>query len=447
MSSNTAPWVPSTVAPGPYLPPCSSPSQVFHPPADEAIPLRLRYKYNFGGGYTSLASPRETVVLNLQNQVTLDGTFFDRSGMPTAEQGFNIPFLRTYLYGNVTESWQYQIATQLFLGQFNILDAFVNWRYDDRLNIRAGRGLSPFLYEYYAFSPAWEPVITNSMLFQLAGKRQEGVMFWGNVAANTIQYQVGIFNGISGAFYDLDRNVDLIGSWTWTPLAGTQSIFDCFGVGAGVQTGQHNYPLNQTSSAFTNGAGEPTTNINYITSSGVPWFVYDINTAADGNQTKAAPQLFWFNRLSFLAEYLFCTRELALGGARGTTIQRGWYANTSYFLTGERYTGNGLLGYTTIEPLRPFRPSRGQYGPGAWELATQFSQISLNQNNFAFVATPNVYASRCDQLMVGVNWWPNRYTRLSLDNVWTWFNQPVLLGNSGFATQFNTVWMRCALFF
>ena len=81
--------------------------------------------------------------------------------------------MRTYIYGNVTESWQYQIATQSFLGQFNILDAFINYRFGDGLNIRAGRGLSPFLYEYWAFSPAWEPVITNSILFQLAGNAKK----------------------------------------------------------------------------------------------------------------------------------------------------------------------------------------------------------------------------------------------------------------------------------
>lgn len=429
------------------LPPCSDPAHLFGPPADDVIPLRLRYKYNFGGGYLNIASPRETVVINLQNQVTLDGTFFDRPDMPTQEQGFNIPFNRTYLYGNVTESWQFQLATQSFLGQFNILDAFVNWRYDDGFNIRVGRGLSPMLYEYYAFSPAWEPVIDNSMLFQLAGKRQQGVMFWGNVADGTIQYQAGPFNGVSGAFYDLDRNVDFLGSICWTPGAHTDTIFDGFGVGASMQTGQHNYALNQTGSAWTNGAGEPTTNINYITSSGVPFFAYDINTFADGMQTKVAPQIFWFDRFSVLAEYLYCTRELSLGSTRGVTVQRGWYVNTSYFLTGERYTGNGLIGYTTINPLRPFRPARGQMGPGAWELAAQFSQISLNPNNFNFVAQPDVYASRCDQLMIGVNWWPNRYTRISVDNVFTWFNQPVLLGNAGTASQFNTFWMRCAMFF
>ena len=51
---------------------------------------------------------------------------------------------------------------------FNLLDAFVNAHFDDRFQFKVGRMLTPFLYEYYGFSPAWEPVITNSPMFQLA---------------------------------------------------------------------------------------------------------------------------------------------------------------------------------------------------------------------------------------------------------------------------------------
>ncbi len=238
-----------------------------------------------------------------------------------------------------------------------------------------------------------------------------------------------------------------MGTVTWCPLAGSGGAFDDFGIGMGLQSGQHHYALNQTGSAFTNGAGEPTTNINYITSSGIAFFQYDLNTYADGLQTKFAPQVFWFGRFSVLAEYLHMTRDLSLGALHGTTAQDGFYVNTSYWLTGERYTGNGLAGYTTIEPLRPRVPSRGQFGPGAWEIAAKLSQINLDTTNFVFTTNPNLYASRCDQLMLALNWWPNRYTRLSLDNVWTWFNKAIPLGSAGTTDHFNTVWMRCAMFF
>lgn len=421
----------------------SGPDEREDEPVENDYFLAVRYRYNFAGGFLSLGSPDDEITVNLQNQVTLDGTFYDRPNMPTALKGFSVPFLRTYLYGNVTKHWQYQLATQSFLGQFNILDAFVNYHHDDRLNIRVGRGLSPFLYEYFAFSPAWEPVITNSPLFQFAGKRQEGVLFYGDVADHHFQYQAGVFNGVSGAFYDLDKNVDFIGSFTLTPFIHSETIFDHFGFGVGVQTGQHNYALNQTSSSFTNGAGEPTTNINYVASTGVPFFQYDTNTFAAGNQTRVAPHLFWYGRFSLLTEYVHSARRLSLNGQAATTEQSGYFVNASYWLTGERYKGNGLGGYSTIEPLRPFRWG---HGPGAWEVASQIAQVNLDANNFNFAAAPNTYASRCVQLMLGVNWWPNKYVRLSLDNVWTSFNRPVPLGPVA-GDSFNTAWFRCAMFF
>ena len=141
-----------------------------------------------------------------------------------------------------------------------------------------------------------------------------------------------------------------------------------------MQTGQHKR-ADQTGSAWTNRLGEPTTNINYISSSGIPFFQYN-NTQADGNQTKFAPYFFWFGRFSVLAEYLHCTRRLASGPVTGNTTQSGFYVNTSWFFTGERYTGNGLAGYTTISPLNPWRtqpwPVRtGRVGTGPCQSAAQ----------------------------------------------------------------------------
>ena len=90
-------------------------------------------------------------------------------------------------------------------------------------------------------------------------------------------------------------------------------------------------------------------------------------------------------------------------------------------------------GYTVITPKRPFMPSKGCYGPGAWELAAQYSQFHVGSADFinGFVS-PTVDASQLSQLMLGVNWWMNKYTRVSFD----WVNDrtnkavPVSTGKS-----------------
>lgn len=413
-----------------------------------ALPMFVSYRYNFGGGYTQLSDAEEEFTVKLQNQMTLDGTFFDQPNMPTAEKGFNIPFYRTYLFGNITKDWDYQVAVQGFLGQFNVLDAWINYTVDDALHFRVGRMLSPFLYEYWGFSPAWEPVITNSPLFQVAGKRQMGGMAWGRLAENRVQYQAGVFTGIEGGFYDLDRSVDFLGSITFTPWKGSDYWLDSFGFGASVQTGMQNYALNAgNTEAFINGAGEPTLNFNYINSTGVPFFQYNDDVAADGWRTKVAPHFFWYGRFSVHAEYVWQQRALSDSTTKGTTILNGYQATFAYLLTGESRTGDGLGGWATVEPNSPFSPSKGECGPGAWELAFQYSGMDVGTDNFHLgFADPATSTNRLDQSMLGLNWWPNKYTRLSFDWVNCKLNRPVPTGDQ-LLDQYNIYWTRAAMFF
>jgi phosphate-selective porin OprO and OprP len=99
-------------------------------------------------------------------------------------------------------------------------------------------------------------------------------------------------------------------------------------------------------------------------------------------------------------------------------------------------------------PLRPFLPSKGQWGPGAWQLAVQFWELNVGRGDFnrGFI-DPNRWTNRLDQVMTGINWWPNKSTRLSFDYVWTGFNNPIPVNTPNLGGSFNTFWMRLAMFF
>ena len=220
-----------------------------HPTRDN-LPLDVSYRYNLGtgalggGGYVHLGDEDGEFSVNLTNQITIDGTFYDQRNMPTIEKGFNVPFARTFLYGNLTKNWLYQIGTQGFLGQFNLLDMWGAYRFGDALTLRFGKGLTPPLLEYYGFSPAMEPVITNSPLFQLAGKRQLGVMATGNLLGGRLQYWSGVNNPGTSFWYSLNNNVEYTGEVTLTPFANTDGIFKALGGGAGFSSGYDQYSLN-----------------------------------------------------------------------------------------------------------------------------------------------------------------------------------------------------------
>ena len=384
----------------------------------------------------------------MTNQITVDSTNFDRQNMPTIEQGFNIPFARTFLFGNITKDWNYQIGTQGFLGTFNLLDIWAAYKAADWLSVRFGKGLAPPLYEYYAFTPALEPVITNSPLFQFAAGRPIGVMFSGTLFKNRAQYWMGINNQAKSAYYNLNRNVEFDGAWELTPFKGTGGILEGLGGGFGFSAVWANYLLQQSGINWAQN-GEASTNASFVTSSGIPFFAYNPGIRAMGEATRATPHIYWYGRMSLLAEYILFSRELTDGITTGRSTQRAYYVNLSYYLTGERdFRGNGFQGYSTTQPLRPFIPSRGEWGPGAWQLAAQFSEVDAGTGDFARgFADGQRWTNRMDQLMAGVNWWPNKYTRLSFDWVWTQFNRPIPVNMPEPISTFQTFWFRFAMFF
>ncbi|WP_074316845.1 porin [Singulisphaera sp. GP187] len=424
----------------------------------ERFGIKGRYKYNDkatgplgGGGYFSFSSPDDEFSLNVTNQITVDGTFIDRARLQTTEQGFNVPFARSFIYGNITKDWSYQVGVQGFLGTFNLLDLFLAWHINDYVTLRAGKGLAPPLYEYYAFSPALEPVITNSPLYQLAAKRPLGLMFTGNLWKNRIQWWSGISNSGTSLFGNLDRNQDYNGAVDFTPFRGEgweETVLEGLGGGVGFSGGKQEYLLNQQGVSISNN-GEATTNPAFSTVLGIPFSTFHSNVSANGMRSVFSPHVYWYGRLSLLAEYINFSRALTDGTTSGRSTQRGYYVNASYWLTGERdFMGNGFQGYSTVTPLHPFIPSKHMYGPGAWQIAAQWSELNAGTGDVArgFVDTSRS-TNRMNNFMVGLNWWPNQYTRLSFDYVTTNFNNPIPLSGRSPVDGYQTFWMRFAMFF
>ncbi len=89
------------------------------------------------------------------------------------------------------------------------------------------------------------------------------------------------------------------------------------------------------------------------------------------------------------------------------------------------------------------------YGPGAWELAGQYSQMKRGGNVVTDgFADPLINATQLNQLMLGVNWWMNKYTRASFDWVNDKTNKAVPIGSNGHLTsQYDIYWVRLAMFF
>jgi phosphate-selective porin OprO/OprP len=84
----------------------------------------------------------------------------------------------------------------------------------------------------------------------------------------------------------------------------------------------------------------------------------------------------------------------------------GWYAQASWFLTGEsrRYSVSRGV-FSGVRPRRDFDPREG--GPGAWEVGVRYSTVNLNSEE--------IEGGEQSLVTVGLNWYPNPNVRFMLN--------------------------------
>jgi phosphate-selective porin OprO/OprP len=113
------------------------------------------------------------------------------------------------------------------------------------------------------------------------------------------------------------------------------------------------------------------------------------------------------------------------------------YAFVSYFLTGEHRPydlGNGRFG--RVKPRANFDPTRGDWG--AWEIATRYSYLDLNDRDLT--------GGRLWNLTAGINWYLYPNLRLMFNYVYADLDDrvstnptapPATLGASGAGNIFQ----------
>lgn len=108
--------------------------------------------------------------------------------------------------------------------------------------------------------------------------------------------------------------------------------------------------------------------------------------------------------LSLQGEYIMARVDLANDGDANLD---GYYAQASYFLTGERRsyrTSTGIFG-----GVRPRHNFRFGGGPGAWELKARYSNLDLND--------APAQGGKLSNIGAGVNWYLNPNTRVMWDYI------------------------------
>lgn len=380
----------------------------------------------------------------------IDYKQFSPSYQEPARSGAYIPRFRAYFEGRATRSFEYELSLQRSVeGAFDVLDANINFRPTEAMQLRVGRFLVPYSYEWYDHLEQFF-IVPERSLFPLnfGLSRQVGAMVHGRVLDDSVQYALGAFAGQLSGLADNNTSRDGVGYLNVRPFL-TQEEFPAlrfFNIGGSLAVGKQVYresPLPLRTSLQSSENDEAAQSASTI------FLEFNDNVASFGNgRISGAIHVAWYvNQLSFEAEWQAGRFPYIRPGltAPVKVPVSGYSATLSYFLTGENVEGR-----KQVVPLRPFNPASGVRGPGAFEPFARFSRLVLGEEVFTTeLANPELWSRSASMTDIGVNWYPNRFLKFTFDWQHTMFGSPVMLneaeGRRG--RSVDLYWIRCQVWY
>lgn len=384
--------------------------------------------------------------LQIHSEVQFDFRAYDQPHSdPVNQFGDYVPRARVILNGTLSKPIEYNFSFNKGLGTLDLLDAYFNFNYDDRLQLRIGRFRMPFMYEWYEFSNQFLPAPERSVYAINYGyNRNIGVMLHGEILEEHVNYAVAMANGPRNSYFDSNASKDVIAYLNLRPYAHHEedaflrhlNFGGSFGWGYQDQTA---FPL--TFRTSTN-AGE-----NTGTSAAAPAFLMlNANVIENGLREQWELHTAWYYRhLSLIGgwEKGFNTYDTRPAAGRVSVPVEGFHIQAGYFLTGETVARR-----TFVEPLRPFDLRAGKRGPGAWELQSRIDRFLIDGEVFdAGLANPALWTNHVTTLDLGLNWYLNKYVKIYFDWQRSQYGSPVQYRPGGFHRSSDLYWFRCQYYF
>jgi len=411
--------------------------------------LPLNATYNYGRGGIQFETKDNELLLKLRYMVQLDARFFSPSVENPVTDGFYLPRARLYFDGHLTKPIEYQVSFQQAYDNFNLLNAFLNFNFDKRLQLRFGRFKTPYTYEFYKIN-VWDLYAPERSLYNVnfALNRQLGGTVSGELFDDRVEYAVGAFNGQRNSYQPFKNTPDAIGLLNFVPFerVGKESwlsVFRNLNVGGSGAYGNENNPLVpavlRTSANASSATIDSTSAYN---SANVPFLAFNDNVRERGARSLWELHLAYFYKgLTLLGAWDSGFESWALGSSGPRPVRvpvNGYFVQAAYLLTGETRTETGL-----IDPIHPFDLRPGRFGLGAFELTARFSELTVGKQIFTGgLADPNLWTNHVDMVDVGLNWYLNRFVKIYFDWEYAIFGQPVYYSPEHFSKTNGTFWLR-----
>lgn len=405
---------------------------------------------SFLGDGFGLTTPDEEFELRFHMLDQTDFKSFAPNDRTFGKSGLYIPRVRVYLEGRLTRYWEYEVSLQRSLeGAWDLLDGNLNFRYSDALQLKFGRMLVPYSYEWFDHLEQYF-IAPERALFPLnfGLSRQAGLLLWGNVLDGRLDYAIGGYNGHLSGLADNNPNQEVVGYFNARPFLRSEALpgLRNLNVGASGSLGtvvrpEGTLPLRTSVQSAENDEAANDATAVFLN------FREDAFYRGD-RQFGAIHLAYYAGGLSFESEYNAGQFRMGRHGVQGlsTVPTTGFHAAVGYFLTGEQIERR-----TTVVPLRPFQPwSGGGWGPGAIEPFVRFSQLEVGRSVFDDgLAEADLWSNRANLIDLGFNWYPNRWVKFYFDWQHAAFGSPVLINEAKhtFGRAADMFWIRCQVYF
>ena len=354
-----------------------------------------------GNSGLNISSGDTNFAFALHGLLQADSRSFFKDGGINGNDSFLLRRARPIFQGTVYRDFDFLFVPDFGGSTVQIFDAYLNYRYQPWLQLRAGKFKPPVGLEQLQ-SDQVNLFNERSLATALTPGRDIGFQLWGDVADGRLSYAVGIFNGVAdgrnSGNADFEDHHEFVGRLFAQPFKKT-SVAWLQGLGLGVSGSWGNISSNSTGLA--NG---------FLTDGQQQFFAYTNNVVALGNHWRLSPQAYYYyGPFGLLGEYVISDQRAQRNvGAKVFTADlqnTAWQISAGWVLTGEAAT------YTGVTPKHPFDLSSGQWG--ALQLVGRFAELDVDKATFPTFANPGVSASSAQSWAVGLNWYLNKNIRLN----------------------------------
>jgi phosphate-selective porin OprO/OprP len=383
-------------------------------PADPTAPTTpappARPAASAGADGFAIQSPDGDFRLRLRGLIHSDLRLFAGKNGDTGTSTFFMRRVRPIFEGTLYRNIDFRLMPDFGEGRTTLQDAYIDLRFRPEASLRFGKARVPLSLERLQ-SSADIQFVERSIANNLAPIRDVGVQVFGDVANGTVNYVLGIYNGVpDGTSGDADTNddKDVVARVFAQPfLNRAGSPLQGLGVGVAVTHGRQTEPLS---------------GVTFRTGARSPFFRYDPATAADGDHTRFAPQFFFYSGpFGLLGEYISSEQRVRQAQTVETLTHNAFTLQASYLLSGE------AASYRSPVPRRPYDPATG--GAGAFEIAARYARFRADGDTFRLgLANPATAAEEVDAYTFGLNWYLNRSVRAQFNYERTDFGRDLQFG-------------------